>query len=122
MFLGNENAFYINAATRRISYYLNLLKNLNNWRIWLATKGPILAGLGVDATWDNAKATNGKLDVFKPNTVRGGHAVCIVGYTKDNRFIIRNSWGTGWGHNGFGYATEAYINAGFYNESYGAVL
>ena len=122
MYTGNENTFYATAATRRIASYFNLAKNLGDWRAWLAAHGPILAGLSVDATWDNATATHGKLDTFQPKTVRGGHAVCIVGYTADQRFIIRNSWGTTWGDHGFAYASEAYINAGFFNESYGATL
>jgi C1A family cysteine protease len=122
MFLGNEDAFYATAAARRIAAYFNLLKALNNWRSWLAVHGPIMAGLNVDATWDNATATHGKLDTIQPNTVRGGHAVTIVGYTTDNRFIVRNSWGTSWGDKGFAYASEAYINAGFYNESYGVTV
>lgn len=122
MYLGNENTFFATAATRRIASYFNLVKNLNDWRTWLATHGPILAGLNVDATWDNATATQGKLDTFQPNTVRGGHAIAIVGYTADKRFIVRNSWGTAWGDHGFAYASEAYINAGFFNESYGVTL
>jgi C1A family cysteine protease len=122
MYSGDENQFYATAAQRRAAAYFNLGKNLPQWRTWLASKGPIMAGLNVDATWDNATATKGRLDVFKPNTVRGGHAVCIVGYTKDKRFIVRNSWGTGWGDNGFGYASEAYIGAGFFDESYGITL
>jgi C1A family cysteine protease len=76
----------------------------------------------VDATWDNATATRGKLDTFQANTVRGGHAIAVVGYTTDRRFIIRNSWGTSWGDRGFAYASEAYINAGFFDESYGVTL
>ncbi len=88
----------------------------------LPTRARLLVALSVDATWDNATATQGKLNTFQPNTVRGGHAVCVVGYTTDNRFIIRNSWGTGWGDKGFAYASEAYINAGFFNESYGVSL
>lgn len=122
MYLGNENAFFATAATYRIASYFNLAKNLSNWRSWLATHGPIMAALNVDATWDNATATGGKLDTFKPNTVRGGHAVCVVGYTTDKRFIIRNSWGTAWGDKGFAYASEAYINAGFFGESYGVTI
>jgi len=121
MYLGKEDTLYAIAATRRISYY-NLYKNLADWRSWLATQGPILVGLQVDKTWDNAKATHGMLDTFQPETVRGGHAVAAVGYTADGRFIIRNSWGTNFGDEGFAYASEAYINAAFYDESYGVTL
>ncbi len=32
----------------------------------------------------------------------GGHAVAIVGWTKDS-FIIRNSWGQSWGYGGYCY-------------------
>jgi hypothetical protein len=122
MYLGNENTFFATLATRRIAAYFNLQKNLTSWRSWLATHGPILVGVNVDATWDNATATHGKLDTFQPSTVRGGHAPCVVGYTADHRFIVRNSWGTSWGDHGFAYASEAYINAAFYNESYGVTL
>ena len=121
MYIGNENSFYAAASTRRAASYVNLFKNLNQWKTWLAGHGPILAGLGVDATWDNAASTGGLLDTFQPNTVRGGHAVCIVGYTAD-RFIIRNSWGTTWGDKGFGYASTSYITNGFFAESYGISL
>ena len=119
MYTGAENTFYATASTRRIAAYFNLGKDLNQWRTWLATHGPILAGLNVDATWDHATSTQGKLDTFQPNTIRGGHAIGIVGYTADKRFIVRNSWGTAWGDHGFAYASEAYIQAAFENESYG---
>jgi C1A family cysteine protease len=122
MHVGPENAFYTEAAQRKVASYFNLQRNLNQWKQWLATNGPILAGLSVDQTWDNATATGGNLDVFMPNTARGGHAIAIVGYLASGRFIVRNSWGTGWGDGGFGYATPAYIAAGFFDESYGVTL
>jgi hypothetical protein len=122
LYLGSENTFYALASQRRIAAYFNLGKNVVDWRTWLANHGPILAGLSVDATWDNATATHGKLDTFQPATVRGGHAIAIVGYTADKRFIVRNSWGTSWGDGGFGYASEAYIAGAFFNESYGVTL
>jgi C1A family cysteine protease len=87
-----------------------------------AIAAPAEALVSVDATWDNATATHGKLDTFQPGTVRGGHAPCVVGYTADNRFIIRNSWGTTWGDQGLAYASEAYVNAAFFDESYGVTL
>jgi C1A family cysteine protease len=122
MFAGDENTFYASAAQHKASAYFNLGKELGQWRAWLASAGPIMAGVRVDATWDAANATHGILDAFQPNTVRGGHAICIVGYRKDGRFIIRNSWGNGWGDNGFAYASEAYINGAFFPESYGIKL
>ena len=60
MYLGNENTFFATLATRRIAAYFNLQRNLTDWRSWLATHGPILVGVNVDATWDNATATHGK--------------------------------------------------------------
>jgi C1A family cysteine protease len=122
LYTGGENAFYALAAQRKITAYFNLFKNLDQWRTWLASRGPILVALNVDRTWDQATTTHGKLDVFQPGTVRGGHAVSIVGYTTAGRFIVRNSWGTGWGDHGFGYASAAYINAAFFNESYGVTI
>ena len=122
MYTGDDNTFYATAATRKIASYFNLKRNGSSWREWLFAHGPILVGLNVDATWDSATATKGKLDTYQPSTVRGGHAVAVVGYTADQRFIIRNSWGTSWGDKGFGYASEAYIAAAFFDESYGVTL
>jgi C1A family cysteine protease len=122
MYEGSEKHFFATTAKRRIASYFNLHRNLAHWRTWLATHGPILVGLKVDETFAHAAATHGKLDTFQPKTVRGGHALCVVGYTADNRFIIRNSWGTSWGDRGFGYPSEAYINAAFLKESYGVTV
>jgi C1A family cysteine protease len=122
MYTGDENTFYAKAAKHRIASFTNLKRNLTDWKTWLAQNGPILVGLDVDESWDDAGAHGGKIDVFKPDTVRGGHAVALVGYRSDGRFIVRNSWGTGWGDQGFGYVKPSYIRAGFYTESYGVTV
>ena len=120
LYPGSVNTFYALAAQRRIASTFNLGANLASWRSWIATNGPILTRLDVDATWAGASGTQGKLDTYQPSTAQGGHAVAIVGYTPD-RFIIRNSWGTGWGDKGFAYASNAYASAAF-TEAYGATL
>jgi C1A family cysteine protease len=120
MWLGPERALYASAARRRISY-VNLRLDLQRWKSWLVTKGPILAGLWVDDHWNNL-GPDGRLDAWDPASAYGGHAVCIVGYRKDGRFIVRNSWGTSWGHRGFAYVTPAYLRKGFFPESYGASI
>jgi hypothetical protein len=120
LYPGQGDTFYALAAQLKISSYFNLGRDLADWRTWLATKGPILTRLDVDATWDDADVTGGNLDTYRPETVRGGHAVALVGYTT-NRIIVRNSWGTGWGDKGFGYASQAYAQAAF-TEAYGVSL
>jgi hypothetical protein len=122
MYSGSENTFFADTAQRRILSYFNLRKDQNQWRTWLAGHGPLLVGVSIDKTWDNATATLGNLDTFDPTTVRGGHAVTVVGYLPNGRFIVRNSWDTTWGDGGFGYASPAYIAAGFFDESYGVTI
>ena len=40
----------------------------------------------------------------------GGHAVLAVGYDdKEQRFIVRNSWGSGWGMRGHFTMPYAYL-------------
>lgn len=113
--------FYALASQLKIASYVNLGRDLTKWRTWLANNGPILTRLSVDRTWDNAKSTNGNLDLYQPATARGGHAIALVGYTPD-RFIVRNSWGTSlWGAQGFGFASLAYAQAAF-TEAYGVSL
>lgn len=113
--------FYAVAATLKIASYFNLGRNPEQWKNWLATNGPILTRLEVDDTWDNAQKSKGKLEVYHPNTVRGGHAVALVGYSEGG-FIVRNSWGTtAWGDRGFGYASPGYAKDAF-DEAYGVTL
>ena len=99
LFGGSANTLYALAAQLKVLAYFNLGVNSANWRTWLATNGPILTRLNVDATWDAASDNKGALAEYKPRTARGGHAVAIVGY-RPGEFIVRNSWGTGWGDKG----------------------
>ena len=124
LFPGDEETFYAMASEFKIASYFNLTlrrpEDVDEWKRWLATKGPILTRLNVDRTWDKARETKGLLDVYKRNTAHGGHAVALVGYTKD-RFIVRNSWGTTWGDKGFAYASLGYAQDAF-TEAYGVAV
>ena len=113
--------FYAIAAQYKIASYINLGRDLGEWRRWLAFNGPILTRLTCDNVWMNAKHTAGKLDAYDQASARGGHAVALVGYDA-NMLIVRNSWGTHlWGDKGFGYASNLYAAAAF-TEAYGVSI
>ena len=120
MYTGTANAFYAIASQLRIASYFNLGRDLAAWRTWLATKGPILTRLNVDGAFMGATATKGKLDAYDANNTLGGHCVALVGYL-NGRFIVRNSWGIGWGDKGFAYAADAYAQPAF-TEAFGVVV
>ncbi len=120
LYSGDAKTLYAVAAQLKILAYFNLGTNLTNWRTWLATKGPILTRLDVDSTWQAATETKGVLAEYDEESAMGGHAVAVVGYGP-GRFVIRNSWGTGWGDGGFAYASLAYAQAAF-TEAYGIAV
>ena len=120
LYNGKLETFYLIAAQRRITVYINLSSNLNRWREWIANNGPIATRLDVDSAFESAKATSAHLTAYQYPGQPQGHAVALVGYTPDG-FIIRNSWGTSWGDKGFAYASNAYAQAAF-TEAYGVLI
>ena len=52
----------------------------------------------------------------------GGHAVMCVGFDrKAKHFIIRNSWGEGWGDGGYGYLPYEYFTKGLADDCWAVV-
>ncbi|UCC97678.1 MAG: C1 family peptidase [Phycisphaerales bacterium] len=120
LYTGSTLSFYTMAAKLRIKAYFNLGRNLEIWRYWIGLQGPILTRLNCDRSWMNATRTRCHLKTYPTGPLYGGHAVALVGYTRDY-FIVRNSWGTAWGDRGFVYAWDSYAQNAF-TEAYGVVL
>jgi C1A family cysteine protease len=65
----------------------------------IADKGPVIGGLRIYEDFYFYKA-----GIYRHVTgiFRGLHAVCVVGYDDGGKYwIVKNSWGTGWGEAGF---------------------
>jgi C1A family cysteine protease len=81
-------------------------------RSCLAEGFPFVFGFTVYASFESAKVANTGV-VPMPvlaEKVLGGHAVLAVGYNdKQKRFLVRNSWGTGWGMSGYFTIPYAYL-------------
>ena len=97
-----------NAQKFRIVTYARIL-NLNELRLSLAGKGPVV--LGIEVFKGMLKTKTGLVPLPKKNeTSLGGHAIAACGYDDEKRLIkFKNSWSTKWGRQGFGYLPYAYI-------------
>jgi C1A family cysteine protease len=70
----------------------------------LAEGFPFVFGFTVYDSFESQDvAKTGVVPMPSPDeSVLGGHAVVAVGYDDaDERFRVRNSWGTGWGQEGY---------------------
>ena len=72
---------------------------------------PVIFGVQV---WDSIFTCSGVIQMPQPTEKKlGGHAMLIVGVDIANRmYIIRNSWGTGWGDEGYAKMPFSYFEAG----------
>lgn len=65
----------------------------------LAVYGPVIAGMLV---YSDFYSYRGGVYSYATGDYVGAHAVLIVGYDDVNQcFIVKNSWGTGWGEAGY---------------------
>ena len=73
----------------------------------LTTGVPVVFGIQI---YDNFYDTGTNGVVPEPaGQVEGGHCMLIVGRRPDNKYIVRNSWGTSWGDNGYCYIPVNYV-------------
>ena len=94
---------FSDAASAKISSY-SRLTTLNDMLHCLADGYPFVFGFTVyDGFESDQVAKTGVLNLpAHGEKMLGGHAVAAVGYNLDaKRFIVRNSWGSGWGMAGY---------------------
>lgn len=77
--------------------------NVDEAKARLANGEAVVIGVPIYPDFDNLNAENSIYDDLSGD-LRGYHALCIVGYDDSKQaFKIINSWGTGWGIDGFGW-------------------
>src|SRR5439155_27071992 len=96
-------ACYREAADHQVTAYARL-QTLVAMRACLADGYPFVFGFTVYESFESERvAATGTVPMPRHREkVLGGHAVLAVGYDDvKRRFLVRNSWGTGWGMNGY---------------------
>lgn len=80
----------------------------------LSINHPVVIGIEVWESFESdVVAQTGVVPIPNQSTEQnlGGHAVCVVGYNDaKQQFIVKNSWGTGWGDQGYFYLPYGYFN------------
>jgi C1A family cysteine protease len=87
------------------SYYR--LDGLTEIKTALA-KAPVVAGIGCFEEIFHV-GDDGYVPYPKSTYSYGGHAICLVGFNDSTGLIkFKNSWGSGWGDEGYGYFSYEY--------------
>jgi len=105
---------YLDAAKTKAVLYQRVTRDLDHMRSCLASGYPFVFGFSVFASFEStAVALTGVVPMPKHGeSLLGGHAVMAVGYDDvSHRFIVRNSWGTTWGDNGYCTMPYAYVTS-----------
>jgi len=103
---------YQDALKYKAVQYQRLVQNLNQMKGCLASGYPFVFGFTVYESFESQQVAQTGI-VPMPGTseqLMGGHCVVAVGYDDaQQRFIVRNSWGTGWGIQGYCLMPYAYL-------------
>jgi C1A family cysteine protease len=99
------------AGQHKITSY-ERLNSLRDMKECLASGYPFVFGFSVyDSFESDAVAKTGRVPLpSNSERVVGGHAVMAVGYDDEQgHMIVRNSWGVGWGDNGYFYMPYEFL-------------
>lgn len=104
---------YQAAEQNKVSQYSRLVQSLAQLKGCLAQGYPFVFGFTVYDSFESQDvAQTGMVPMpdLGREQVLGGHAVLAVGYDDgEQRFIVRNSWGPGWGKGGCFFMPYAYL-------------
>jgi C1A family cysteine protease len=104
---------YLDAAKYRVQKYEQVDNtNATLLKTALAAGKPVVFGFTVYESFEaESVAKTGVVPMpGKDESVLGGHCVLLVGYDDSKKqWIVRNSWGTGWGDQGYCYFPYAFL-------------
>jgi len=113
---------YKEAEEHQVLIYRRIIRSLTQMKACLAGGDPWVFGFSVYESFETPEvARTGEAPMpALAEGLLGGHAVMAVGYDDaTSRFLVRNSWGTRWGMDGYftmpyAYLTERNLSADFW--------
>jgi C1A family cysteine protease len=113
---------YTDAQQHRVTSYQRIPRVLGQFKGCLAAGHPFVFGFTVYESFESAEVARTGVAPMPGSgeKVLGGHAVLAVGYDDaEQRLLVRNSWGDGWGQGGYftlpyAYLTERSLSSDFW--------
>lgn len=113
-----NTAAYTHAHRDLVKTYQKVAVSVTGLQQALASGYPVVVGFTVFDSFYNH--SDGTIDLPSVSDgIAGGHCVIVVGYDQSSqRFKFQNSWGTGWGTNGFGTIPFGYLGSANFGGDY----
>jgi C1A family cysteine protease len=105
---------YADAASHQSLVYRSVVQDLHQLQGAIASGYPVVFGFSVYESFASREVARSGIVPLPTRGERqlGGHAVLAVGYDDGAQaFIVRNSWGTGWGAAGYCTMPYAYLTS-----------
>lgn len=105
-------AAYTDALNHQVTTYMRVTQTMTSLKTCLAQGFPFVFGFTVyDSFESGTVAKTGIVPMPKPRErPLGGHAVLCCGYVEAKQmFLVRNSWGPGWGAKGYFWLPYKYL-------------
>jgi C1A family cysteine protease len=106
----NERA-YEEARRHRLDDADRVHIELDAMRACIATRQPVVFGIQLFESFGDG-GDHGRIRMPRPDHEKhiGGHTMLAAGYDdREAVFIVRNSWGTGWGERGYCFLPYEYV-------------
>jgi C1A family cysteine protease len=96
-------------AEKRQAFKYYRCENLGHVKWCLLNGYPVVIGFPVYDHSFNPGPT-GRIELLPTSSVRGGHAICLVGFSDSKNCVyFKNSWGVSWGNKGYGELSYDYF-------------
>lgn len=102
---------YREALNNKALQVKNIRQDITSIKTYLSLGLPFVVGISVFEEFESDNVANTGYVPMPTYTSQflGGHAVVCCGYTSNNFWIMRNSWGKNWGAKGYFYLPFQYL-------------
>lgn len=111
---------YKNALSNVGVVYERISTDITGFKTAIASGFPVIFGFSVPSYFENEEVSKtGIMPEYNNETIIGGHAAVACGYDDVKKTIlVRNSWGSSWGDEGYFHMPYSFIDSSLLSDSW----